>query len=256
VSWAERSESLLLLPPSYLLLTVVVGCLGFMVSATFGIGGVIVLIPVLSLRLPPAEAVAISAPVMLVNNVGKTVVYRRFVDWRACALVSALGIPVAALAALFTAQLNDTWILLGVSTFILISIAVERWHASWKISAVGLVGWGAVTGAISGLCGAAGPPTAIGLRGYGLNKEAFVATVSVFAVGLQLAKLPAYWGTGLLAARHFWLVLMLSIVAGLSVVVGPTLLRRMPARWFRSGVDAVLLLSALWMIIDATRRQP
>jgi len=31
------------------------------------------------------------------------------------------------------------------------------------------------------------PPTAIGLRGYGLSKEAFVGTVAVFAVSLGSA---------------------------------------------------------------------
>jgi uncharacterized protein len=243
-----------LLSPGHLLLTLIVGCIGFMVSATFGIGGVVVLIPVLSLHLPPGEAVAISAPVMLVNNVGKAMVYGRFVDWRACGLVSLLGLPVAAIAAMFTAQLNDTWILLGVATFIVISIGVERVHAAWHIGPRGLVLWGGITGVISGLCGAAGPPTAIGLRGYGLSKEVFVATVSVFAVGLQLAKLPAYWGTGLLASRDLGLVVLLAIIAGLSVAVGPSLLRRLPQRHFRTGVDAVLLLSAAWMIVDAVWR--
>jgi uncharacterized membrane protein YfcA len=56
------------LSPGFLLLTALVGFFGFVVSAAFGIGGVVLLIPLLSMALPPAQAIAVSAPVMLVND--------------------------------------------------------------------------------------------------------------------------------------------------------------------------------------------
>jgi uncharacterized protein len=231
-------------------ITVMVAALGFMVSATLGIGGVVLLIPVLSLWLPPSEAVAISAPVMLVNNIGKTWVYGRHVDWTACMRVSVLGVPCAFLAALFVVRLDDRFISLGLAVFIVLTVVLERSGLQVRVGPRALVGWGALTGVISGLCGAAGPPTAIGLRGYGLHKEAFVATVAVFAIGLQLAKIPAYWRSDLLQTKHVPLMALLSLVAAASVMVGPPLLKRLPTKSFRNGMDAVLLLSALWMILD------
>ena len=108
--------------------------------------------------------------------------------------------------------------------------------------------WGGLTGAISGMCGAAGPPTAIGLRSYGLSKEAFVGTVAVFAVFLQVAKIPAYVDTGALPARLLPLAALLGALGLIAVAVGPRLLRRVPEQNFRTVVDALLVVSAVWLL--------
>ncbi|MDP2343827.1 MAG: sulfite exporter TauE/SafE family protein [Deltaproteobacteria bacterium] len=241
--------------PAFLVAVVVVGFFGFVVSATFGIGGVVLLIPLLSMVLPPAQAVAVSAPVMLVNNLGKTWVYRRHVDKRALFLVSALAVPTAFVAALFTSSVDDRVILLGVACLILLSLVVERARARvTQFSDRALLFWGLVTGVISGLCGAAGPPTAIGLKGYGLTRERFVATVAVFAVLLQLAKVPAYLATDLLPARMWPLCALLGVTAVVAVAVGPRLLRRVPEETFKHVVDGLLVVSAAWLIFEVVRR--
>lgn len=240
--------------PGFLAALVVVGFVGFVISATFGIGGVVLLIPLLSTTLPPAQAVAVSAPIMLVNNLGKTWVYRRHLDKRALWLVSALAVPTAFCAALLTATIDDRVILLAVATLILLSVLVEHMGRPVRLSDRALLFWGLITGVISGLCGAAGPPTAIGLRGYGLTREAFVATVAVFAVLLQIAKVPAYWVTDVLPVRLLPLCGLLGAVAVVAVAVGPPLLRKVPERSFKLVVDGLLIASALWLIVDVVRR--
>jgi len=241
--------------PAFLLITAAVGFFGFVVSATFGIGGVVLLIPLLSMALPPAQAIAVSAPVMLVSNLGKTFVFRRHIDWRAAALVSGLALPAAYLSARLVTTVDDRVILVAVASLVLVSVAVDRLRpagrAARTMSAPGLFAWGAVTGVISGLCGAAGPPTAIGLRGYGLAKEAFVGTVAIFAVWLQLAKLPAYIETDALPARLLPLAALLSVLAIVAVVIGPRLLRGVTEATFRVVIDALLVLSAVWLLGEA-----
>jgi hypothetical protein len=241
--------------PAFFVGVVAVGFFGFVVSATFGIGGVVLLIPMLSTTLPPAQAVALSAPVMFVSNLGKSWVYRRHVDVRALFYVSALSLPMAFVAALWTVDVDERVLLLAVAALILVTLWVERVRATpVRMSPRGLVWWGLVTGVISGLCGAAGPPTAIGLRGYGLHKDAFVGTVAVFAVLLQFFKVPAYVATDVLPAAMLPLAGVLGAAAVVAVVVGPRLLRRVPEAAFRHVVDGILLVSAIWLIVDAIRR--
>jgi uncharacterized membrane protein YfcA len=241
--------------PAFFVAVSLVGFFGFVVSATFGIGGVVLLIPMLSTTLPPAEAVALSAPVMLVNNVGKSWVYRRSLNLRALWLVSALSLPTAFVAALLTASVDERVLLLGVAGLVLATLFVERvQQRSIRMSDRALLLWGLVTGVISGLCGAAGPPTAIGLRSYGLDKNAFVATVAVFAVFLQFAKLPAYVATEVLPARMAPLAAWLAVLGVLAVVTGPRMLARVPERMFRNVVDGILLVSAAWLLVDVWRR--
>jgi uncharacterized membrane protein YfcA len=241
------------LSPLFLLLTCVVGFFGFVVSAVFGIGGVVLLIPLLSMVLPPVQAVAVSAPVMLVSNLGKMWVYRRDINWRGFVLVSALALPAAFLSALWSSRVDERLILVSVAVLVLLSVAVDRFRRgpARPISDRGLFLWGALTGVISGLCGAAGPPTAIGLRGYGLEKAAFVGTVAVFAVFLQLAKIPAYINTNALSLHLLPLAALLGALAVVAVVVGPRLLRRVPAAAFRNTVDVVLVVSGVWLLLEA-----
>ncbi|HEY1099067.1 MAG TPA: sulfite exporter TauE/SafE family protein [Myxococcota bacterium] len=241
------------LSPLFLALTCVVGFFGFVVSAVFGIGGVVLLIPLLSMVLPPVQAVAVSAPVMLINNLGKWWVYRRDIHWRAFFVVGALALPAAFLSALWSTRVDDRLILVSVASLVLLSVVVDRFRSgpAQRITDTGLFFWGAITGVISGLCGAAGPPTAIGLRGYGLDKAAFVGTVAVFAVFLQLVKIPAYIGTDALPARLLPLATLLGVLAALAVACGPRLLRRVPATSFRQIVDVLLVISALWLLGEA-----
>lgn len=248
-------EALFGLDVPFLILVVMVGWVGFVISSTFGVGGALLLIPLLAQRMPAAHAVALSAPVMLFNNVLKAIVFRKSIDRRGTLLVSALALPAAFLGALWAARLDDKWILLGVAALIIVSIVVERGlDRRVHVSDRGLVLWGAVTGAISGLCGAAGPPTAIGLRGWGLDKERFVATVALFAILLQLVKIPAYVGSGVLPWQRWPLALLLSIVAALGVAVAPRLLRTVPTRLFAVVLDGILVVSAAVILIDVARR--
>jgi uncharacterized membrane protein YfcA len=247
---AEEVMALFGISPTFLVLTSVVGFFGFVVSATFGIGGVVLLIPLLSMALPPAQAVAVSAPIMLVNNLGKSWVFRHAVNVKATLLVSALALPAAYLTARLASTVDDRLILVAVAVLVLVSVVVDRLRtaSTRPMGDLALLLWGGLTGAISGICGAAGPPTAIGLRGYGLSKDAFVGTVAVFAVFLQLAKIPAYASTGALPASLLPLAAFLGALGLVAVAVGPPLLRRVPEEQFRLVVDGLLVVSAVWLI--------
>lgn len=251
---ADALSELFVLSPTLLVVTLVVGFFGFVVSAAFGIGGVVLLIPLLSLALPPAQAIAVSAPVMLVNNLGKAWVFRRAVNWRACLLVSALALPAAYGSARLVTVVDERIILVSVATLVIVSVALDRLRAPSqkpRLGDVELVVWGGITGAISGLCGAAGPPTAIGLRGYGLSKDGFVGTVAVFAVLLQVAKIPAYVDTNVLPSRLLPLATLLGCLGLVAAAVGPALLRRVSESTFRGVVDGLLVISAVWLLGEA-----
>jgi uncharacterized membrane protein YfcA len=238
-----------------LALLVVAGFFGFLMSAIFGIGGALLLIPIMMIRLPAAQAVAISAPVMLFSNILKAWVFRRSLHVRATVLASVGAIPAAGLTAYYASNIDDRLITVAVGVLILGALVLERLRARPVVlSDAQLAVWGVFTGAVSGIAGAAGPPTALGLKGYGLEREAFVATVSVYAIGLQLAKIPGYVVGGLLTAQQLPLAGLLAFLATLAVVIAPHLLRRLPSDKFRIALDGLLLVTALWLLVDAAVR--
>jgi uncharacterized membrane protein YfcA len=241
--------------PWFFAALMIVAFIGFVLSATFGVGGAMLLIPMLAQRMPAAHAVALAAPVMLFNNVLKAWVFRKYVSKRGTFLVSALALPFAFAGAYVAGDFDDRAILIGIAILIVLSIVVERFSDRVvKLGDRALLFWGGVTGAISGLCGAAGPPTAIGLRAWGLDKEAFVGTVAVFAILLQIVKMPAYVMTDVLPAERWPLALALSVTALLGVVVAPSAVKAMPKRAFGWGLDVLLLVTAAWLLIDVFLR--
>lgn len=243
------------LSPPFLAAVVVVAFAGFLLSSTLGVGGALLLVPMLATEMRAIEAVAITTPVMLFNNLLKSWVFRRHVDRRALLLVSAGALPAAAIAAGFAARVDERVILLGIAALIVASLAVD--HAldrPVKLDDRGLAVWSVFTGTVSGLCGAAGPPTAIGLSGYGLSRERFVGTVAVYAVLLQVVKLPGYLATGAMPLARWPLALLLSAAALVAVLLAKHLVARLQARAFKVALDGFLALTAAWMVFDALSR--
>lgn len=240
------------LEPLFLCAVVVVGFVGFVFSSVLGVGGALLLIPVLTTAMRPIEAVAITTPVMLVNNALKTWVFRRHVDRRALLLLSAGALPAAAVASTFAARVDERVILLGVAAVIVASLAATYLLATpVRLSDRALALFSVFTGTVSGLCGAAGPSTAVGLSGYGLDRERFVGTVAVYAVLLQLVKLPGYVATGAMPLARWPLALLLSAVALVAVLWAPRVVARMQGRAFRIALDGFLAITAVAMVFDA-----
>lgn len=237
------------LEPVMIVLFCGVGFAGFAVSSALGIGGTMALLPVLLLRLDAAEAVALVSPVMLFHNVCKMVLFRRDIRWKSAAVVSLTAAPAAGVAALYTTMVEPEVLQLGIAAMIGIALVLPVLGLAFTLTDRGLFASGVVIGATSGLVGAAGPPTAVAMRARGLHTGAFVATIAVLAVAMQLAKIPAYLSTGALRFDRWPLALLLSGCALLGLFVGRAALTRLNPHRFRRAVNVLLGLIAVWLVV-------
>lgn len=228
--------------------------IAFVLASTFGMGGPIILIPVLMLRLPAAQAIAVAVPVQLCNNILMLIVHRRHVQVRTALLIGASALPAALIAALFTGHVDARWLKLGVGVIIL-AILLQRYglKLQFTISERGLLGWGALIGAISGFTGNAGPTTALAMKGHGLQSGQLVGTIALLQMTLQLVRLPTYIVMGLFPTALWSLAALLSVIAMVAVFVGLHLLSRMKGQSFQSLFDLLLLFIALWLFFTAFR---
>jgi hypothetical protein len=230
---------------------VLLGCfVGFLMSATTGVGGALMMVPLLALVVPAGLAVALATPIMLVNNVGKLALMRGSLD-RTFLGRSMLGaVPGAIAGSLLLGVVPDAVLRRGMGLFLLAYVAVS---AFWqdrvpRVGRGGAVGWGAITGLASGLIGAGGPTSAAAMRGYGLDRQGLVATGAALSVCMQLVKLPVFAAIGLLRARDLPLLGALCAVALLAAYTGRALLRRMESEAFDRLLLAALLALAALMI--------
>lgn len=227
----------------------VVAFLGFVASSAIGVGGAIVLSPILMLQLDAALAVALVAHVMLVSNILKFLVFRRHVQSKIVLAVSFGALPSAAFAAFYVERIDETWLKGAIGVLTLVSVA---WSGRRKDSTIfplwSTAPWGVLIGTVSGLCGAAGPPTAIALRGFGMQKEAFVASVSVLAIGLQVCKMPGYFATGVMTYHWLPLALWLSSASVAAIWIAARWVPRMNAALFRHALNGLLVAIGFYLL--------
>ncbi len=236
----------------WLFLFVLAAFLAFVVASTFGIGGPILLLPVLMLRLPAAQAVAMIAPIMLFNNLLKLWLFRQHIQVKVALLTGLSALPAALLAAFFTGRVDARLLQGGIALIIVASLLRQYvFRKTVTVGHRGLVGWGVIIGGISGFAGSAGPPTAVAIKGHGLIQKQFVGTVALLQFALQLIKIPAYLSTGVFPAELWLLTLLLSAVAVVAVLVGWRLIQTMALRTYRLSLDGLLLLTAVWLMSRA-----
>ena len=225
--------------------------LAFTVASTLGIGGPLILLPILMLKFSPAESIAMIVPAMFVNNIGRLGIFYSHLQLKPALLMLTTALPFATIMAFFTGIIHPA-ILKGLIIFVIAYMLMSRYVFSiqFKIKRGGLIFWGIPTGAISGLSGTAGPPMAIAMHGYGLVLEQFVATTALVQAGLQIVRLPVYLSTELLTTSHWMLAFIMAASSIPSVFFSRIILKRLKPASFRIALDVLLGIIGLVLLIS------
>ena len=223
----------------------------FTVSSTLGLGGGVLMLPPMLAVFETGTAIAMIAPLMLVNGVGKARVFRDELDLNTALLLGALGWPAALIAGLFLDDVDGRVIKGLIALLIAGMLALEHGAGQeLRMSRRWLPLWGGVTGVLSGLTGVSGPTLALALKASGVQGGAFVAVVAVVVVGLQALRIPAYVAGGLLPPTTLPLLVALGAVAIGSVRLGRVLQQRLSIRRWRVLLDLLLGGVGLFLVAD------
>lgn len=169
----------------------------FVLSAAAGMGGSLLLVPVLGLVLGPKEGVALAALLLATNNVLKIIVYRPSLPWRAAAgiaLVVALG---AAIGARLLAAVPEDVVSLAVIASIALTFLAERLREV-LLRRVGAPLLAAGAGITSGFSGTSGPLKGVALRSLDLDRFHLVGAASLVSLTGDASKVLVYANESLL----------------------------------------------------------
>lgn len=240
--------------PEWVMLLCLATFLAFTVAATLGIGGPLILLPILMLKFSPAESIAIIVPAMLINNIGRLGIFYSYLQIKPALLMLATALPFATVMAFFTGIVHPS-VLKGLIILVISYMLMSRYVFSiqFKVKHRDLMLWGIPTGVISGLSGTAGPPMAIAMRGHGLVLEQFVATTALVQAGLQIVRLPVYLSTELLTTPHWTLAFIMAVSSIPSVFLSRMILKRLKPTSFRVALDILLGIIGLVMLINIIR---
>jgi hypothetical protein len=220
--------------------------------AGFGIGSI--LTPVLSLETGTRLAVAAISVPHLAGTLVRFWILRGRVDRHVLLhfgiLSAAGGLGGALLHALAS---NPVLTLLFAALMIFAGISGITGYAQ-KMRFGRRAAWiaGAVSGMLGGLVGNQGGIRSAALLGFGLDRDAFVATATAIGLVVDAARMPVYFvttGARLLSVWPLMALAAVGVIAG--TAIGARVLRRIPEQKFRRVVGILILALGLFMLFRA-----
>jgi hypothetical protein len=187
-----------------MVLALVAVAVSFTVSASAGLGGSLVLVPILALVLGTKEGVALAALLLAANNVVKVFAYRETLPYRKALLVIVLVAVGAALGALLLVSAPERVVTVAVITSFVLALIAERLDLS-RLRRVGgpLLALG--SGATSGFSGTSGPLKGMAIRQLELDRAHFVGAASLASLAGDATKATIFTEAGLLGGDSFLL---------------------------------------------------
>lgn len=224
----------------------------------FGSGAAFAATPLLALALPPAQAVGLMLPLLMVMDLTGIRPYWRKWDWRSARGLMVAAVPGIGLGWLLFRAADPDVIKFAVGAiavgFVLFQAAKGLgWLRSaprpYSHAGAGVAGFAA--GFTSFVSHAGGPPVSMFLLGQGLDKLTFQATTMLVFWWINLVKMPPYLALGLVGRETLLACILLVPAAILGTLAGVWLHSRMPERPFFLLIYVLLTVTGLKLMWDA-----
>ena len=208
---------------------------GFLLSAAIApIVGVAPIVPIITISL-------------LISHASRAILNRKDFDLGVFLAISVPAVPCIALFAFLYGKMSGTLIAIVLACVILISIPIRKWAKArkFKASKRTLSGVGAIYGALSGVSIGPGMLLIPFMLGYGLSKEAFVATLDVIALFTNFTRLTVFGVNELYNYDILLIGLLLGVITIPGNLLGRYILRKMSTDRHSGLIDVLSIIGAL-----------
>jgi uncharacterized protein len=184
--------------------------LSFLLSASCGLGGSLILIPALTLFLGVKEGIVLSSVLLGLNNLIKMIFYSHSIRWHS---VWRLMLPMclgAVAGALIMVEVSSK----ALGIFLLAHICLSFWvehKGSFRIRRHTGMGYAGLSGFCSGLSGTSGPLKGLAVKCYHTIKPEVVASASILSLSTDAIKSAIYLNQLTVPAQH-WTMVAFSLI--------------------------------------------
>ena len=213
-------------------------------TAAFALGGGITLLALLSLFLPVAILIPLHGLVQFGSNAGRVAVQFRAVDWRRLWPFMVGAVVGALIGAQFVVTLPEAVLRMALGLFMLV-VVFAKIPKLGALPPSGFAAAGLVTTFLSMFVGATGPiNVAIFSKTFG-DRVALVGTLAAANSTQHLLKAIAFFALGVALGPYAPFIAAMLVTGFLGTLVGTAFLKRLPERWFRLALTAILTIVAL-----------
>lgn len=220
---------------------------GGVLKGAIGAGTPIIVIPIMSLFYGVPFAVAVFVVTAVLANIWQIWVYRA--ELLPAAFIVRLTISAgvgAAVGSFMLASLPSDFLMTCVAILALAYVVFRLARPEWKLAYDAAVRLALPVGFVSGvLQGAAGISASVSvtfINALGLERRAFIATISAFFLAMSLVQLPLLVGLGVLDMERFLIGLVACIPMFGAMPVGVWLARFIPRIVFDRVVLGLLIV--------------
>lgn len=239
---------------STLLLISFVAFFASVIHGATGLAGGVVMAAVFSYILGIKVAIPVVTCALVISHFSRSLMLRESTDWRVVKRVLIFAAPSIVLGAWVFSFLDERVIALVFAIFLSLSIPVKVWAKKQQVKtgprllAVVSFFWGMLAGNVVG----PGFFLAPFVQGTGMNRLAFVGTMAVITLGMNVLKLLVFGATALISLPLF----LLSCYIGLMTVpgnwVGKQILTKMTDsnhEWLVNGLTVILIVSFIYLAL-------
>jgi hypothetical protein len=203
----------------------------FVISASAGLGGSLLMVPTLALFLGSKEGVALAALLLAGNNVIKIMAYRKTLPFRAAAPIIVLVALGAALGSTLLVDASDLAVTIAIVLMFVASVIAERYEIR-RLRAGFAPVLAFVSGASSGFSGTSGPLKGAAIRNLDLDRRHFVGAASLASFAGDATKTAIFADAELLGRGSILLAVAALPLMALGTWTGSTINRRVGERTF------------------------
>ena len=231
---------------------IIIGFFSEIVGTIAGFGSSTIYLPLASYFLDFKTALVLVAIFHFFGNIGRIAFFRHGLDKNVLLL---FGIPSFVLSLMGATMVNDLSqtllkFILGIFLIVISAIFLFRPNLSFPSNAKSLVLGGGLSGFIVGLIGTGGALRASFLTGVKMEKEKYIATAAVIALGTDATRIPTYISAGFLSEEYYYFIPILFGIAVAGSYVGRKIVTRIDQDKFKKIVLITVILVSFKFIID------
>lgn len=230
----------------------VIGFFSEVIGTMAGFGSSTIYLPLASYFMDFKTALVLVAIFHFFGNVGRIALFWRGLDRK---VLLAFGLPsflFSLLGATLVGGLSQTLLklLLGVFLIALSAAFLLRPRLSFPANTKSLAAGGVVSGFIVGLIGTGGALRAAFLTGLKMDKEKYIATAAVIALGTDATRIPSYLAGGFLGEQYYYFIPVLLVIALAGSFVGRKIVGRIDQAKFKKIVLIAVILASIKFVVD------
>lgn len=227
--------------------------ISWFISMVAGGGSPLLLLPTVNILLGPAAVAPVLTIGLLIGNLQRGWVLRRYIDWSVVRWQLPGVIVGSIVGAVAFTRIHAEGLQLVIAAILLWMVLYESLKPWLKTPQFEIRAWhflplGLLNGLGSGLVGTTGPILNPAYLGYGLSKESMVSTKAINLVCSHCFKLIIYGALGVLNPELIGYGLIIGAVAIPANWLGQRVLDLMSTQQFHKTVFALIGVSGLLMV--------